>query len=393
VYLAIIEARYDYQMSYLVDWRMAWEKIATKILSVNLVSGKNLNILSKEFNSFDLVVMLHSGTADSNVWLQKLLKVLPDNRSTQVVLFVGNEFSSPWLSTDDRLNSISNLNPDILASQLTLETAEWLYAGRAKKVVSSPPGIPEQTNLLSSTNKLIDFSYRGFVYPWYLLDKERNSIVDMVLDHCRSLNLNVDFSQSNRLSKFEWQNLLSKSRFTASTEAGSRYVFRDDQVWQNFKEYLFRNPQKSISVTNDANGMVFLRRLPHPMKKTVRKILNFVGVTQGSLYKPSSDEEEIFLSLISPHKFEHKDGKCLSSRHFDAIASNTWQILAPGAYNGVLKPNVHYSELNLDGHNIESIIDISLNAFEAGLTTSAFEDLISDNSYDARVRLIRSHLR
>ena len=393
MYLAIIEARYDYQMSYLLDWQIAWGKIATKILNVNLVSGKNLNILSKEFNSFDLVVILHSGTADSNVWLQKLLRVLPENRNTQVVLFVGNEFSSPWLSTADRLNSISNINPDILASQLTLETAEWLYAGRAKKVVSAPPGIPEQTNSLASTNKLFDFSYRGFIYPWYLLDKERNSIVNMVLDHCESLKLKVNFSQSNRLSKFDWQNLLSQTRFTASTEAGSRYVFRDDEVWQNFKEYFIRNPQKSVSVTNDANGMVFLRRLPHPIKNTVRKILNFAGVTQGSLYQPSSVEEEIFLSLISPDKYEHKNGKCLSSRHFDAIASGTWQILAPGAYNGLLKPNVHYSEQNLDGHKIESIIDISLNAFEAGLTTSAYEDLIFDNSYDARVELIRSHLR
>src|SRR3546814_21071578 len=49
-------------------------------------------------------------------------------------------------------------------------------------------------------------------------------------------------------------------------------------------------------------------------------------------------------------------GKCISSRHFDAIGTATCQILLEGRYNDILTPDVHYIRLASDLSNISEVM-------------------------------------
>jgi hypothetical protein len=48
----------------------------------------------------------------------------------------------------------------------------------------------------------------------------------------------VDASHEKRLNSSEWFNFLSRSRFTLSSEAGAKFIFRDDEIWKPVKEYI-----------------------------------------------------------------------------------------------------------------------------------------------------------
>lgn len=341
MYLALIEARYDYQLSYLDQWAKAWKQVAKKTETFNIVRNGDLKKLQQKSNEFDLLVVLHSVTADSNSWLKRLSGISNASRAP-MILFVGNEFSSPFLSTELRLKLISEIAPEIIASQLPIECARWLYERTGSRVVAAPPGLPDVEKFETREARKIDFGYRGFPYPWYLLDEDRNETVESASALFRSLNKKIDISFSQRFDSAQWFQFLKDSSFTASSEAGSRYVFRDDEIWRPVQEY-FLNQHKFSAVSNDAAGMNLLRQLPGPLKRTLKKVTSTFGVKQASLFQPDSHELEALQSLVDPTKHGHRDGKAISSRHFDAIACGTWQILKPGSYNDILIPELHYT--------------------------------------------------
>jgi hypothetical protein len=372
-------------MSYLDNWRDAWCSASDKYKVINIANNQGLLEYQKESSNFDLIVVLHSVSSDSNLWLQKLNQVQVTNRPP-MVMFVGNEFSSPFLSIEKRLDLISQISPNFIASQLPIDSAEWLYERVGSKVIAAPPGMP----LLITKNKFIsrdiDLGFRGFRYPWYLMDNERNNVVDKVIDIFKNQNLVVDASHEKRLNSSEWFNFLSRSRFTVSSEAGTKYIFRDDQIWSPIKEY-FATEKKFSALENDVSGMNLLRRLPSPLKSLLKKFLSNLGLNQGSLYKPDSKELEKLISLMDLDKYESRNGKCISSRHLDAIATGTWQILAPGEYSGILKPDIHFSAYE-NSKAVDILSDIKNKDLWESFARVAWEDLYLHNTYTARVNTI-----
>jgi hypothetical protein len=218
------------------------------------------------------------------------------------------------------------------------------------------------------------------------MDNERNNVVDQVIGIFKNKNLVVDASHEKRLSSSEWFDFLSRSRFTVSSEAGAKYIFRDDQIWSPVKEY-FATEKKFSALENDVSGMNLFRRLPSPLKSMLKKFLSNLGLNQGSLYKPNSKELEKLISLVDLEKYESRNGKCISSRHFDAIAAGTWQILAPGKYNNIIFPKSNYTELNMN--SFDEILDLIENEKKRKFFQIAtFEALYENNSYSARVAQI-----
>ena len=383
MYLGLIEARYDYQMSYLDNWRDAWCSAKCKYKVFNIANNQGLLEYQKESSNFDLIVVLHSVSSDSNLWLQKLNQFQVISRPP-MVMFVGNEFSSPFLSTEKRLDLIAQISPDFIASQLPIDSAKWLYERVGSKVIAAPPGMP----LLKTKNKFIpreiDLGFRGFRYPWYLMDNERNSVVDQVIDIFKNQNLVVDASHEKRLNSPEWFDFLSRSRFTVSSEAGAKHIFRDDQIWNPVKEY-FATEKKFSALENDVIGMNLLRRLPSPLKSLLKKFLSNLGLNQGSLYKPDSKELEKLISLVDLEKYESRNGKCISSRHFDAIAAGTWQILSPGKYNDILITTTHFTPWE-NTNDFKTLVENEV--LRKSLSNQAFDDLSQNHSYRARVNTI-----
>jgi len=300
-----------------------------------------------------------------------------------MVMFVGNEFSSPFLSTELRLNLISEISPEIVASQLPIECARWLYEKTGSRVVEAPPGSPDVKKDETRKVKRIDFGYRGFPYPWYLLDEDRNETVESVCALFQSLSKKVDISFAQRFDSAQWFQFLKDSSFTASSEAGSRYVFRDDEIWKPVQEY-FLSQHKFSAINNDAAGMNLLRQLPGPLKGALKKVSTAFGVKQASLFQPDSNELEIIQSLFDPTKYEYRDGKAISSRHLDAIACGSWQILKPGRYNDILVPDIHYTPW--DPMSLPEITELISNPeILQKRTDQARENLGHAHSFAARV--------
>ena len=381
--LALIEAVYDYKMSYLNEWRAAWSGIADSVQPVNVLKARDIANFKKELHSFDLIVSLHSINADSNAWLPKVESIFSE-RTCPLVMFVGNEYSNPWLSTEVRLRHIKSVYPEIVATQLNLDSADWLYRGTTKKVVAAPHGLPMGVKPLDSINRPVDFGVRGFRYPWYLLDDERNDTLEAVEATVAALGGKVDSSETQRFGHNEWFKFLGSTKITASSEAGSRYLFNTDDVWIPVLERLSREGGTLRALSNDAKGMTVARRLPAPLKSLLRKIAKTIGIEQGSTAVLDSEFLAELRSLVKVEQFPHVDGKALSSRHLDAIATGTWQILKAGRYSDVLIPGIHYSAW--DPGNGAEIVSDALQAFQDGRAEQAYATLEANHSYSSRVR-------
>ncbi|OIQ77978.1 hypothetical protein GALL_403270 [mine drainage metagenome] len=376
-------------MSYLNEWRAAWSDAAESVELINVLKTSDVDRFKKELLSFDLIVILHSMNADSNAWLPRVQTPL-SNRRCPLVMFVGNEYSNPWLSMELRLAHIKSVYPEIIATQINIEPAQWLYRGTTKKVAAAPHGLPTGVKPSDAVHRSIDFGARGFRYPWYLLDQERNNILEAVEDSVRAVGGFVDSSQSQRFNQLDWYRFLRSTKISASSEAGSRFVFDTDEIWIPALRRLSQESGAFDAISNDARGMALARRLPAPLKSLLRKFAQTIGVEQGSTADLDQALSIELRSLTKIDQFPHVDGKALSSRHLDAIATGTWQILQPGRYNEVLVPGVHFSSWD-PGKGAEIVSD-ALEAFRDGRAENAYLTLEANHSYGSRVQDILNSL-
>jgi hypothetical protein len=376
-------------MSYLDEWLNAWKLASRQAQTFNVLNNSELKKLQKSLSNFDLIVILHSVTADSNKWLNDLINIL-SGRKCPLILFVGNEYSNPWLSIEKRLENIKQINPEVIATQLTQKSGEFLYEGLGAKVVETPHALPlRQSSSDHKIDRHLDLGFRGFDYPWYLLDSDRNDIVEEVKDFYFSSKLSVDVSKSERLDKENWYKFLKSCKTTVASEGGSNYIFRTDEIWAEALTYL-----DSVSaieyLSNDFFGAKLLRSLPGSVKSNLRLIGKFLGKEQGATSTLSKEVLHQVLRRIDVNDYQHVSGKALTSRHMDAIYCGTWQILTPGDYNGVLSAGNHYSAW--DATNPRSVLLEVEEAVKSNKSANIYEELIQTNSYQSRINRLLDRL-
>lgn len=379
--LILLDAAYPYQMSYLNHWKEAWkEAFASETQEINVVQNRQIRKFRNLIKSADIIVMLHSCTADTNLWIESV-KPLLEARDCPLITFVGNEYNSPALSVERRLRNLCDIYPEIIASQLNQSSARWLYEGVGKKIISIPHGMTKPTE---GTAKEIDFAYYGFKYPSYVFGSLRNKIVEDVVNSFKRRNLRIKFSYEQRLDRDEWISLMNKSRVTASTEAGSSHIFKTDEIWN----WMYR---AGTSISSDNLLLHSARRLPINVKQPLRKLAISLGLNYGSLEKKNQHDEDFFNRIVS--NFESRDGRCISSRHLEAISSSCWQLLYRGEYSGILKPDYHYTELSsLDSRTVEESVDKALNIADSHVPWEIREELYKTHSYQARIRNLLENL-
>lgn len=380
--IAIIEVRYPYKMSYLDEWQQAWQQAFPKFKTYNILKQSEISDFKKSKARFDLIVVLHSITADSNDWLKEL-EVTLDSRECPVILFVGNEYSNPWLSMETRLKYIRRINPEIIATQLTQVSGDVLYSDCGGKVVEIPHALPKRKPTHHAQgSRTTDLGFRGFEYPWFLLDTDRNQVVKEVSEYFVKSGLRVDVSNSQRLDKDEWYSFLRDCKTTVASEGGSNFVFKTDDVWLEALEYLQSTKGKKF-VNNDFPGAKLIRSMPSGVKDTLRSLGKFLGKEQGATSVLSLDILDGVLSRINVNDYDFVCGKALTSRHLDAVFCGTWQILSPGYYNGVLIPGLHYSVWDPD--NPETVLQEVSSAIETNRPEIVYEELLEKNSYRSRI--------
>jgi hypothetical protein len=248
-----------------------------------------------------------------------------------------------------------------------------------------PPGMPKP---ILGYNKGLDFAYRGFKYPSFILGTQRNNLVKNIYDEFKSRSMKTDYSLTQRLNKNDWMGLLANTRVTASTEAGSARVFNSDKIWDVIKA------EKSIRLINSDSMPVHLARfLPSRFKQRVRGVITGGKFVFGSL-NDDDIASELLRKAVSDSELESKDGRVISSRHLDAVAAGTWQILERGSYSGVLTPHIDYTPIsNLDPSSIRDAVDEALEKANHSTMLELQSRLYLKNSYDARVESLLQNFR
>jgi len=90
---------------------------------------------------------------------------------------------------------------------------------------------------------------------------------------------------------------------------------------------------------------------------------------------------------------EGMSGKCLSSRHFDAIGTETCQILLPGRYNDVLVADRHYLALEPDFSNIDDVMArFGDETVRSELVRETRAWALDEHTYAHRVRTLLAHV-
>jgi hypothetical protein len=372
-------------MSYLDEWQEAWQKAFPKFKTYNILKESELSEFKRSLPHFDLIVVLHSITADSNKWLMDL-EVILNSRACPVILFVGNEYSNPWLSMETRLRNIQKINPEIIATQLTQKSGEVLYSDCGRRVVEIPHALPKrEPTYIAQKARATDLGFRGFEYPWFLLDADRNQVVKEVSDYFVASGRRVDVSNSQRLDKDAWYSFLRECKTTVASEGGSNFVFKTDEVWLEALSYLKTTEGKKY-VGNDFPGAKMIRSMPAGVKDILRSVGKFIGKEQGATSVLSQEILDGVLSRVNPNDYHYVSGKALTSRHLDAVFCGTWQILSPGYYNGVLTPGLHYSVWDPD--NPETVLEEVSTAIETNRPEAVYEELFEKNSYNSRINML-----
>jgi hypothetical protein len=377
-------------MSYLDEWLKAWKSVSSDAQVFNVLKNYEIINLQKSISRFDLIVILHSVSADSNKWLKDLQSALSE-RNCPVILFVGNEYSNPWLSMESRLQHIAEIKPELIATQLIQESGNFLYSATGATIVETPHALPSREfSAMPPQIRKMELGFRGFDYPWFLLDSDRNSIVDEVSNYYLSCDLSTDISKTERLDKESWYKFLKSCKTTVASEGGSNYVFKTDDVWREALSYL-ESVNGHRYLKNDFIGAKFLRSLPENLKTKLRRIAKIFGKEQGAMSFLAPEILDNVMAKIDKETYTYVSGKALTSRHMDAIYCGTWQILSPGSYNGILNPGIHYSVW--DGSNPEAVLREVNEAVYTKKPSDIYDQLIQENSYQSRIDKLLDRLQ
>jgi spore maturation protein CgeB len=101
---------------------------------------------------------------------------------------------------------------------------------------------------------------------------------------------------------------------------------------------------------------------------------------------PSAKFDEVHSRFFADPDREYRSGKCISSRHFEAIGTETCQILLEGGYNGILEPDVHYIAVRRDLANLDEALErFGDEDYRRELVKRTREFALDGHTYDHRV--------
>ncbi len=357
----ILYADYTTRLSYYDDWLDGFrESPDFAITTINICERGARQALARWIAAVDVVVLLHSTNADTLVYLDPLRSVLKDRRG-KLISFVGNEFNSPGTPIADRIELLRDIEADFIATQLLEETGVWLYSDCGGRVVSIPHALnPNAFRPISpGTERPIDLGTRSARYIAYLGDNDRIRLFDLFDSHTFDPGLVVDVSTTERLDRQGWCNFLNRCKGTFSNEAGSFYLERDDRTVNEIRSYVLakEKDRAGIVIANDSPLRRFGHRLPWQIKVALRPILSRGPVRHEMLINETLDFEEIYARFYRDRPHAPVYAKAISSRHFDAIGTQTCQVLLEGRYNDILQPGVHYLSLASDFSNLREVMD------------------------------------
>jgi Glycosyl transferases group 1 len=357
--LLTLHAQYTDKLSYFADWLDAIRQYpGFDVVAIDIVPSGSSRRIRRAIGEVDAVVLLHSTNGDSITYLDRHVPILA-NRRVPLITFVGNEVNLPGFTIAGKRRVFNAIRPDWVATQLLEEAGQYLFGDIATHgIVAIPHALnPSVFRPIGNPDtRPIDIGSRVMRYIPHLGDNDRNRIADAFVKIGCERRMKIDIS-NDRFDRCGWANFLNLCKGTISTEAGSWFLEKDDAAVQAIRRYVYEQAS-GILISNDSRLWPVAHALPSRVRRRVKRILSAVGV--GFRYETLVNEVQSYADIHSRF-FKDKPrppvyGKCISSRHFEAIGTKTCQIMFRGRFNDILKPDQHYIALNHDFSNLEDVL-------------------------------------
>jgi hypothetical protein len=310
-----------------------------------------IKLLSR-IKQYDLIIILHSATGvllglSADTIIYKFLRSALQLRKGKIIFFVGNEFKA----MRPKIEFVRELQVEYVASQLPQDIADWLYADCEAKVISVPHALNECIFRpeIGLKDRQIDIGARSYDYPWFLGDRERYNIFQFFSNlKSNSLVLDISLDPGRRFDRTGWARFLNACKGTIGTEAGTSFLENDDRTRHAVEKFLRQHP----------------------------------SATFDEIHK------KFFVEYVNP-----VSGKCISSRHFDAIGTKTCQIMFPGRFNDILVADEHYIALNRDFSNIQDVLGRFMDVnYRQRMVDRTYEYVLDCHTHKHRISMVMEYV-
>jgi hypothetical protein len=400
-----LHARYTDQLSYFDDWLDALKSYAG-FSTVEFDILKPPDELRGHIGATDAIVALHSTNGDTTMHLERHVGVLSDRR-VPLISFVGNELNLPDTPIAAKRRVLGQIRPEWIATQMLQEAGEFLFGDLPSHGVVSIPHALNVSSFRSLTDpkvRPIDIGTRVARYLPHMGDDDRNRIADRFIDVGRARGLSTDISHE-RHNRDGWASFLNRCKGTISSEAGSWFIERDDATVNAIQK---RSRQRAEQLEREARGTmeipidsVLLKlgyRLPPRLQRLAAHIFRSAGGRfESEAPSPSIQPEtyeEIYARFFAGKPRPTIYGKCVSSRHFDAVGTKTCQIMFRGRFNDILQADHHYLALDPDFGNLNDVLRRFGDEGErTAVTEAAHEHVLAGHTYKHRMQQVEGLLR
>ena len=224
-------------------------------------------------------------------------------------------------------------------------------------------------------------------YIPHLGDDDRNRIADKFVELGREGKIKIDIS-NNRLNRSGWANFLNLCKGTVSTEAGSWFIEHDDATVEAIRRYVHQR-SGGILIPNDSRLWQLADIVPVWLRRGSKLFLRAFKVKYETLVNQGQSYADIHSRFFEDKPRPPVYGKCVSSRHFEAIGTKTCQIMFRGRFNDILQPDQHYLPLNDDFSNLQDIlVRFSDPTQRRVIVEQAYAHVMDAHTYAHRMRLL-----
>jgi hypothetical protein len=263
-------------------------------------------------------------------------------RRGKLVVFIGNEYDL----MAEKIRFLRETRADYVCSQLPIASARWLYAQcEGTEVLAMPHALnPTVYRAAAASPRAIDVGFAGAMYPLFIGDIERTRLIRGVEATGRRRGLRCDIRERT-ISRLDWARFLRDCEGTVGGESGTYYLDRRGALIA---------AAKSFTATN-----------------------------------PTAPFEQVYERFFARPGVEYVSGKCISSRHFEAIGTRTCQVLLEGDYNGILQGGAHYISVQKDLADLnDAIARFEDRAHRREIADHAYEYVMDEHTHAHRVRAL-----
>jgi hypothetical protein len=350
--------RYGVRASYYEDWLDAFAASTHfSTIAFNLFRRDERRAAMRAVGDAELVVALHSCSADTLQFIAPLRQALQARRG-RLLMLVGNEYNLPWAPLAEKRRFLREVGAEWVGTQLPLEAGRWLYEGTGAAVLALPHAVNQAVFRRDKPDeaRTIDLGGRSFRYPVYLGDDDRNRVYDCFAELGPATGLRVDISCDTRLDRPDWAAFLNNCRGTIGTEAGTWYLERDDSTALAIRDFL-RDQELRPTIKGDGSLHAAVRHLPYGLKHWLRRLVAVLPIRHEALAKNNTDFDVVHAQFFCNRAPCPVYSKCISSRHFEAAATGTCQILMRGRYNDIFVSDRDYIPLDPDLANAQAALE------------------------------------